>query len=172
MQDRFDMQMTLMQDELEKRSNQEKAELLDQLQQLRRDYSASFSSVDENSESIKELEPYSRMQSIAHTPPSTTPMSSTPDLSKRIVIGEERATEVHSPNQLTTPQNLSEQDDDIQTGYIDISCVEGNLEMSYLNESLQKIHQLTEEPGNPEISIRSDLLNHPTEEVDGKRLTE
>ena len=136
MQEKFDQRIALMQEELEQRSNQEKAELLNQ---LRRDYSASISSVDENSESIKELEPYTRMQSVVHTPPSCTPMSSTPDISKRIVIGEEREAEVHSPNQLTSNShrhNLSEEDD-LQTGYIDISFVKGNLEMSYLDESLE-----------------------------------
>ena len=129
MQESFDKKVALMQEELEKRSNQENAEFYDQ---LRRDYSASISSVDETNESIKELEPYARMQSVVHTPP----MSSTPDLSKRIVIGEEREAEVHSPSQLTSnssPHNLSE---DLQTGYIDISLVGGKLEMSYLDESL------------------------------------
>ena len=158
MQEIFDSKMSLMQEELEKKSNQEKAELIDQLKQIRREYSASISSVEENSESIKELEPYTRMQSIAHTPPYSTPtrMSSTPDLSKRIVIGQEREPEVHSPNQLTNDSshhNLPKEDSDIQTGYIDICCVKGNLEMSYLNESLQR-------------------LDCHTEEVDTERMTE
>ena len=134
MQEKFDQRIALMQEELEQRSNQEKAE---RLNQLRRDYSASISSVDENNESIKELEPYTRMQSVVHIPPS---MSSTPDISKRIVIGEEREAEVHSPNQLTSNSrrhNLSEEDSDLQTGYIDISFVKGNLEMSYLDESFE-----------------------------------
>lgn len=137
MQENFDKQMALMQEEFEKRSNQENVELLDQ---LRRDYSASVSIVDDNNESVKELEPYARMQSVVHTPPSCTPMSSTPDLSRRIVIGEERQAEVHSPNQLTTTSihhNMSEEDSDLQTGYIDISFVKGNLELSYLDESLE-----------------------------------
>ena len=137
MQENFDKQMAVMQEEFEKRSNQENVELLDQ---LRRDYSASVSIVDDNNESVKELEPYARMQSVVHTSPSCTPMSSTPDLSKRIVIGEERQAEVHSPNQLTTTSNhhnMSEEDNDLQTGYIDISFVEGNLELSYLDESLE-----------------------------------
>ena len=137
MQENFDRRVALMQEEFEKRSNQENAECLDQ---LRRDYSASISLVDDNNESVKELEPYARMQSVVHTPPSCTPMSSTPDLSKRIVIGEERQTGVHSPNQLSTTSNhriLSEEDSDLQSGYIDISFVEGNLELSYLDESLE-----------------------------------
>ena len=137
MQESFDKRVALMQEEFEKRSNQEDAE---RFHQLRRDYSASTSSVDDKNESIKELEPYARMQSVVHTPPTRTPMSSTPDLSKRIVIGEERHAVVHSPNQLTTDssyRNLSEEDSDLQIGYIDISLVEGNLEMSYLDESLE-----------------------------------
>lgn len=148
MQENFDKQVALLQEEMDKRSNQEKAELLDQ---LRRDYSASISSVDENSESIKELEPYARMQSVIDTPPSctSTPSSSTPDLSKRIVIGEERREEVHSPNQLTVKpihhQLLPEEDGDVQTGYVDISFVEGNLEMSYLDESLQEAGTFSEQ---------------------------
>ena len=132
MQDNFDKKVALMQEELEKRSNSGNTEFFDQ---LRRDYSASISSVDDNNESIKELEPYARMQSVVHTPP----MSSTPDLSKRIVIGEEREAKVHSPNQLTSnssPHNLSEENSDSQTGYIDISLVGGKLEMSYVDESL------------------------------------
>ena len=138
MQENFDRKVALIQEEFEKRSNQEDAEIF---HQLRRDYSASISSIDDNNESIKELEPYARMQSIVHTSPSCTPVSSTPDLSKRIVIGEEREAVVHSPNQLTTNSshcNLSEEDSDLLTGYIDISLVEGNLEMSYLDESLEK----------------------------------
>ena len=134
MQQRFDERVSLMQEELEQKSNLEKDALIDQLKQRRRDYSASFSSCDENSESIKELEPYARMQSVANTPPSSTPTSTTPDLSSRIVIGEESKTEVHSRKQ---PPLYSDQDDDLQTGYIEISCVDGNLETSYLDESLQ-----------------------------------
>lgn len=137
MQESFDKKVALMEEEFEKRSDQEDAELY---HRLRRDYSASISSVDDNNESIKELEPYARMQSVVYTPPSSTPMSSTPDISKRVVIGEERQAVVHCPNQLTANSshcNLSEEDSDLQTGYIDISLVEGNLEMSYLDESLE-----------------------------------
>ena len=137
MQAQFDEKLALMQEELEKRSNQEKPEHLDQLKQLRRDYSASISSVDENNESIKELEAYARMQSIVHTPLSSTPTSSTPDLSKRIVIGEERKEMVHSPNQLASNFHP---DSDTESGYIDISYVKGNLELSYLDESLQTLN--------------------------------
>lgn len=141
MQERFDEKLSLMQEELEKRTSEEKVELIDKVKQLRREYSASISSVDESSESIKGLEPYTRMQSIAHTP-----SSSTPDLSNRIVIGQEREAEVHSPNQLKSDHiNLSEGDSDIQTGYIEISCVKGSLEMSYLDDSLQRKGLLTDQ---------------------------
>lgn len=139
MQQRFDERVSLMQEELEQKSNLEKAALIDQLKQLRRDYSASFSSCDENSGSIKELEPYARMQSVANTPPSSTPMSTTPDLSSRIVIGEESRTEVHSL------KLYSDQDGDLQTGYIEISCIDGNLETSYLDESLQTLGRFTDQ---------------------------
>lgn len=146
MQERFDLNLSVIQEELEKRSSQEKAELIDQLKQLRHDYLASISLVDENSESIKKLEPYTRMQSIAHTPPSSTPsLSSTPDLSKRVVIGQEREAEVHSPSQLAADAYHIEEEGDIQTGYIEVSCVEEGLELSYLDESLQRKGLLTEQ---------------------------
>lgn len=159
MQERFDEKLSVMQEELEKRSSQEKAELIDQLKQLRRDYSASISLVDENSESITELEPYTRMQSIAHTPPSSTPpLSSTPDLSKRVVIGQEREMEVHSPSQLAADShhiNLSEEDSDIQTGYIEVSCVGQGLELSYLDESFQRKGLLTEQVDSVSYATRT-----------------
>ena len=141
MQERFEERMSLMQEELEQKRNLEKTSVVEQVAQLRRDYSASISSCDENSESIKELEPYTRMQSIAHTPPSGTP-STTPDLSSRVVIGEERKTEVHSLNPSSV---LSEQDDDIQSGYVEITCVDGEFETSYLDDSLQTLSRFTDQ---------------------------
>ena len=149
MQERFDLNLSVIQEELEKSSSREKAELIDQIKHLRHDYLASISSVDENSESIKKLEPYTRMESIAHTPSSSTPpLSSTPDLSKRVVIGQEREAEVCSPIQLAADAchiNISEEESDTQTGYIEVSCVGEGVELSYLDESLQRKVLLTEQ---------------------------